>query len=219
MWNWLNALRMQNRLTVPARWLDPGENPWGLRVLDCSQNACSMMSTTTDAEIAETYARMRNSTGEELSSAAFNPTRSIPCNLVYHHAQRIPDGPVFKSQVMEEKWDIYIYEDRLYFCRSWGGQLIYRVSLQREPPALRVHLVEASHQTNEKSSLREVDFLIKSHVLSAKALHPLPRELDRNTQKLALSSFSAYGRMGLYGTFEETIGTPYFAEQPISNRP
>jgi hypothetical protein len=52
MWNWLNAFRTGNKLTVPTRWLAPSENPWGLPVLDCSQNACSMMSTTSDVEIA-----------------------------------------------------------------------------------------------------------------------------------------------------------------------
>jgi hypothetical protein len=215
MWNWLNALRTRNKLTVAARWLDASENRWGLAVLDCSQNAGSMMSTTSDAEIAKTYARLRNSKGEEFRNAVFNPTLSVPCNLTYTVAKYIPDGPVFKSQVMEEKWDIYIYGEHLYFCRSWGGQLFYRVALQCEPPALRVLLVEASHKTSEKSILRDVDFLIKSHVLSAKALHPLPRELGRDTQKLALFSFSAYGRMGLYGTFEETIGTPYYGTDPF----
>lgn len=219
MWNWLNALRTRSRQNVPARWLDPSENSWGLPVLDCSQNACSMMSTTSNIEIAKTYARLRNSTGEELRSEVFNPTLSIPCNLTYNVAKPIPDGPVFKSQLMEEKWDIYMYDDHLYFCRSWGGQLFYRVALQCEPRALRVCLVEASHKTNEKITLRDVDFLIKSHVLLAKALHPLPQELGRDTQKLALFSFSAYGRMGLYGTFEETIGTRYYRDQSIPGRP
>jgi hypothetical protein len=215
MWNWLNALRTRNRQTLPTRWLDASENPWGLAVLDCSQYAGSMMSTTSDAEITKTYARLRNSKGEEFRNAVFNPTLSIPCNLTYTVVKYIPDGPVFKSQVMEEKWDIYMYSNYLYFCRSWGGQLFYRVALQCELPALRVLLVEASHKTSEKSILRDVDFLIKSHVLSAKALHPLPRELGRDTQKLALFSFSAYGRMGLYGTFEETIGTPCYWTDPF----
>ena len=218
MWNWLNAFRTGNKLTVPARWLAPSENPWGLPVLDCSQNACSMMSTTSDVEIAMAYTRLRNATGEELRRAVYNPTQSTPCNLTYNAAIQIPDGPVFKSQVMEEKWDIYLYDDHLYFCRSWGGQLFYRVTLHCESPPLRVLLVESSHETHEKVSLRDVDFLIKSHVLAAKALHPLPRGMDRDTQKLALDSFSAYGRMGLYGTFEETIGTPYYAGQSIASR-
>jgi hypothetical protein len=27
---------------------------------------------------------------------------------------------------MEDKWDVYLFEARLYFCRSWTGELIYR---------------------------------------------------------------------------------------------
>jgi hypothetical protein len=57
-----------------------------------------------------------------------------------------------------------------------------------------------------------------SHVMSAKALRPLPREIDRDTEKLALSSLSACGPIGLYGTFEDTIGTPYYWDQSLSRR-
>jgi hypothetical protein len=32
-----------------------------------------------------------------------------------------------------------------------------------------------------------------------------------------MSSFSNYGRLGLYGTMEETIGTPYFPHAGISS--
>jgi hypothetical protein len=177
------------------------------------------MSTTANIEIAKKYNSLRNSTGEELQSELFNPALSITSNLLYNVAKRSPDGPVFKSQVMEEKWDIYFYDDHLYFCRSWGGELFYRVTVECEPPTLKVSLIEASHKTNEKSAVRDVDFLIKSHVLSAKALHPLPREIGRNTQKLAVYSFAAYGRMGLYGTFEETIGTPCYQGHSLPDLP
>jgi hypothetical protein len=217
MWNWLNAFRARTKQTIPAHWLAPNDNPWGLAVLDCTHNACTTMSTTANIEIAKKYNSLRNLTGEELQNELFNPALTITCSLLYNVAKRAPDGPVFKSQIMEEKWDIYFYGDHLYFCRSWGGELFYRVALECEPPTMKVSLIEASHKINEKSAVRDVDFLIKSHVLSAKALHPLPREIGRNTQKLALYSFSAYGRMGLYGTFEETIGTPCYEGQSLPN--
>jgi hypothetical protein len=219
MWNWLHAFRVRTKQTVPAYWLAPNDNPWGLAVLDCTHNARTMMSTTANIEIAKKYGSLRNSTGEELQNELFNPALSITRTLLYNVAKKAPDGPVFKSQVMEEKWDIYFYRDHLYFCRSWGGELFYRVASEWEPPTLKVSLIEASHKTNEKSSVRDVDFLIKSHVLSAKALHPLPPEIGRDTQKLALYSFAAYGRLGLYGTFEETIGTPCYGGQSLPNLP
>jgi hypothetical protein len=174
-----------------------------------------MMSTTKSIEIAKKYQDLRTSTGEKLRSEVFNPTLSVTCSLGYNVAQRAPDGPIFKSRVMEEKWDIYLYDDRLYFCRSWGGELIYRAALECAPPALRILMVETSQKSDEKAAIREVDFLIKSHVLSGQALHPLPRDMGRDPEKLALFSFSCWGRMGMCGTFEETIGTLCYT-QPVS---
>lgn len=216
MWNWLNGFRARDEQRLSAAWLEPGENIWGLPVFDCSESASSMVSTTSHPEIAKKYVSLRDSTGEELRKEVFKPALSFPCNLTYDVEGRAPDGPVFKSQVMEEKWDVYLYDDQLYFCRSWQGELMYRVKVQCEPQVLKVVLIEGSHKTNEKMTLRDVDFLMKSHVLGSIALHPLPREVGRDPQKLAVYSFAAYGCLGMYGTFEETVGTPYYWDRSIS---
>lgn len=207
---WLRATDSPSKQKAAIRWLAPSENRWGLEVLDCTQYANTMMSFTGDVEIAKKYQNLRRSTGEELPSQVFNPTLSIPCDLAYKIRRRAPDGPIFKSQVMEVKWDIYLYNDQLYFCRSWGGELFYRATAECEPPTLRVLLVETSQRIDEKNAVRNLDFLMKSHALQAKALHPLSESMGRDTQKLAQFSFAAYGCRGLYGTFEETIGTPYY---------
>jgi len=210
MWNWLRAIHPQPEKKVAARWLAPNENPWGLVVLDCTQFASMMISFTESIEVAKKFDSLRSSTGEELRNQVFNPTLSIPCDLAYKITRRAPDGPIFKSQAMEVKWDIYLYDDKLYFCRSWSGEMLYRATTKCEPPILHVALVETSQKSGEKTTLRNVDFLVKSHALQAKALHPLPENLGRDPEQLAQHSFSAYGSKGLYGTLEETIGTPYY---------
>lgn len=220
MWNWLHEFFPLRKEKVQARWLPPGKNPWGLVILDCTQIALTMVSYTRSSEIAEKYAMLRSATGEELRSKVFNTIQSVNCSLAYNGAARRSDGPIFKAQSMEEKWDIYLYDDYFYFCRSWTGDLFYRATVKWEPPMLRVLVIDTTHQeSDEKAAIRDVDFLIKSHVLLANALHPLPRDIGKNTEKLALCSSQAYGRMALYGTFEETIGTPYFWNQPLPNRP
>jgi hypothetical protein len=198
--------------------MQPNENVWGLSVLDCTKNAESMMSTTGSREIAWKYAELRHASGQELPGIACQRTPSVPCELTYEIKNRPAYGPVFKSRVMEEKWDIYFYDELLFFCRSWGGDLIFRAAAKCEPPTLRVLQVEASQKITEKMAVREVDFLIKSHLLSATALHPLSLELGRDAQELVLYSFTCYGRRGLYGTSEETIATVYYWNRSPSKR-
>jgi hypothetical protein len=122
-------------------------------------------------------------------------------------------GRFFKSRTMEEKWDIYLYNEQIFFCRSWGNELIYRAAAKFLLPTLTVSVVDSSFPITEKvtvNAVRDVDFLFKSHLLSGVALHPLPAEYGSDEEKLAHYSFSAHGRRGVYGTMEETIGTSYF---------
>jgi hypothetical protein len=216
LWNWL---RPAKRHTQSARWLAPSENPWGLAVLDCSYSATTTLSTTKSPEIARRYAELRHSDGEALAAEMKHSLLTIACSLSYKIDRRPSDGPVFKSQAMEEKWDIYLYAQTLLFCRSWGGELIYRAAAEFDSSSLSVSRVEMCYPSDEKNAVRSVDFLIKTHCLAAIALHPLPAEAGRNAEKLALFSFSAFGRMGRYGTFEETVGTSYFANQSFVRLP
>jgi hypothetical protein len=195
---------------VPARWLSPTENPWGVEVLDCTANAATMISTTESAEIAKKYNEERRTDGAALQNQTFNPALRVSCHLAYGITQRAADGPIFKSRAMEEKWDIYLYGDRLYFCRSWTGELNYRVTVDCEPPELKILQIETARESDAQIAMRDVDFLIKTHVLRAKALHPLPTNIGQDIEKLALFSFTLYGRLGLYGTFAETIGTSWY---------
>jgi hypothetical protein len=206
---WLRTILPPKQHGVPARWLRPSENLWGLLVLDCTQNAAGMISTTRSPEIARKYGELREASGQELPGAEFKPIQSVLCNLTYKIENRPAEGPVFKSRMMEEKWDIYWYDERLFFCRSWGGELIYRATAKCEPPTLTVLMVESIQRLPEKMAVRQADFLVKSHLMSAVALHPLPEELGLDAEKQALYSFGYYGRRGLYGTLEETIGTAY----------
>jgi hypothetical protein len=202
---------------VAACWLEPNENRWRVSVLDCTKFADGMVSFTGSPEIAKGYNEQREASGQELPGVEFKPIRSVPCDLTYKIMKRPPDGPVFKSRIMEEKWDIYSYDERLFFCRSWTGELIYRAAVKCEPPILKVLMVESSEDLPEKLTVRQVDFLVKSHLMLATALHPLPLELGRDEKKQAVHSFGRYGRRGRYGTLEETIGTAYYwNESPLT---
>jgi hypothetical protein len=217
--NWLRPIAPPNKQKITARWIQPKENLWRLPVLDCTQYADGMMSFTDAPEVAKKYGELRRASGEELPRLDFKSAQHFACNLTYKIDKRPADGPLFKSRVMEEKWDIYLYDEGLFFCRSWSGELIYRAAAKCEPPALKISMVESSQQLPESLAVRQVDFLIKSHLMLATALHPLPADLGRDEEKQAMHSFTCYGAKGRYGTLEETIGTAYYWNQsPLTDR-
>jgi hypothetical protein len=54
-----------------------------------------------------------------------------------------------------------------------------------------------------------LDFLIKSHMSRWQVAHPMPQSwLGKSAEELATLSFGSFGRLGLFGTFESTIGVP-----------
>jgi hypothetical protein len=206
---WIPSIAPSRPENPSARWLQPDENRWRLPVLDCTQYANGMTSFTGSPEVAKKYSDLRAASGKELLRVDFNAQR-VTCNLTYKINKCPPDGPVFKSRVMEEKWDIYLYEEHLFFCRSWSGELVYRVAAICELPELRICELERTSQVPEKLAVQQIDFLVKSYLMLATALHPLFPDLGQDEEKQALQSFSTYGNKGLYGTLEETVGTPYY---------
>ena len=84
---------------------------------------------------------------------------------------------MFKAEQMEDKWDIYLYDRHLYFCRSWRGELVFRANIEFEEDKVTVTTVEASPTGDGGLVLQQVNFLINSHLVGLKVLHPLPKKL------------------------------------------
>ena len=123
-----------------VRWLEANENAFGIRVLDCRPFTQNALSTVKDPAIAETAARLRSSTGEEYRGTEPEGSAEVSCKLSYpYESARHREGPVFRGQEMEDKWDIYLYDDTLFFARSWTGQLVYQaaVSFEDNPMVVR----------------------------------------------------------------------------------
>ncbi len=121
--------------------------------------------------------------------------------------------------MMEDKWDIYLYDARLYFCRSWSGVLAYRANIRVEADKLRVTQIDYAKARAEESvgAVREVDYLIKSHLYGAVVPHPLPRKMPRHPETLALNSFSRFGHRCFYGSYDDTLSINVVTRQASSD--
>jgi hypothetical protein len=198
-----------NSALAQVKWLEPNEGPFGIEVLDCSSYATSMLSTTSDPQIAQRYCTLRDSSGEEFRGKSPRDGRKVFCNLTYPVSQAPDQGPLFKAQQMEDKWDIYFYDTYLYFTRSWTGDLVFLAEIRFAEGQARITLVETRWKDDEDQFVvQQVDFLVKSHLLGLVSLHPLPksRRMD-SLEVLTAFSFARFGRRGLYGTFQDTLTT------------
>jgi hypothetical protein len=187
-----------------GRWLaaDDADNPFGVEGFDCRAFSQSMLSTTSDARVAESFLAQRNRLSIEDPEALPEDAHEATCGLVYAYRGEIADGALCKASVMEEKWDIYLHGDHLYFCRSWTGQLSVVAQFEQGDGTLAIHRIWTAGDA--EFSRRQIDYLIRSHLLHQPAPHPLPDDLPRDPHTLAMYSFSQYGKRCGFGVYGDT---------------
>ncbi len=213
-WPRLKQLVGGKKSTPPAsdalsgvHWVSGDDNPFGVDLLDCRSFSQSMLAVTQDSTVAESYATLRGSSGEQYRGRAPEDSRACDCDLHYPHKGDTRDGPIFKAEAMEDKWDIYLYDGDLYFARSWTGELEYRAHIVFHDDGATVVGVDARRTLVESDPaypIAAVDYLIRSHLYRLAVPHPLPKSVGQDPRELALFSFSQYGRFGLFGTFAYT---------------
>jgi hypothetical protein len=183
----------QDDVFSEVAWLEPDQNPFGLRVLDCRPFSTTTISTTKDPNIAASFNRLRGSTVEEHRGQHPADSLTASCELSYPFSGESRDGPLFVAQQMEDKWDIYLHDGHLYFARSWTGELAFRATVEFRQKEAVITEVEASRTkvTDDPTlAVRMVDFLMKTHLYRKEAPHPLPQGLSEDRRMLVLHSFS-----------------------------
>lgn len=190
-----------------GRWLgkEHAENPFIIEGFDCFRFVESMLSTIEDPNIAASFCDLRQSTGFEYHGKLPDDSVEATCHLEYPFSREITNGRVFGAQTMEQKWDIYLYDNRFYFCRSWTGSLEYVAAFVITDEVIKISNIWKAEGINIEYAIRQVDYLIKSHLYGLRVPHPLPNDLSRNSQVVALYSFKVYGNMCCFGTFEDTL--------------
>lgn len=195
-----------------VRWIPSAENPFGVDILDCRSFTQKMLAFTGDPQVAENFSALRGSKGEQYRGRTPNHSQRYACDLRYPpYDSESREGPVFKAQEMEDKWDIYLYEGHLYFVRSWTGHLEYRAEIVFHPDSSNVIAIEgpkAFVEGDASYAVAVVDYLIRSHIGRMPIPHPLPRPTVQDPRELAIFSFQQYGRRGLFGTYADTTQIP-----------
>jgi hypothetical protein len=195
-------------------WLSPEETTLGVKAMDCRPTALGLISTTPEESLVQRWLDLRASTGEELRGTIPDDAITVPEELHYpRYGQPVPEGCAFRSQCMEDKWDGFILDSRLYLRRSWSGHLVYKASISFGAEAV-VSGIQAGRRACEGDpamALRQVDYLVRSHLLELPVAHPIPVSVGDNPKDIALYSFSVYGRKGIFASFQDTTkARPWF---------
>lgn len=188
------------------RWLaeDDAANPFNVEGFDCLAYVRSMRAVTQDPEIAELFLTLRQTVGAEYKGELPEDSAELACDLRYGYEGEVAEGILYKSSQMEEKWDVYLYGDRIYFCRSWTGALLFVAEFSTTGTEIVIRRIWAAGELDDGYAAQQVDYLIKSHLYGLAVPHPLPRSVPREPEAVGSYSFSQYGSNCCFATYEDT---------------
>jgi len=191
---------------IEPTWIPPEKNPFHMRIFDCRPFTRYFTALTGNPEVAKSFSLLRHSDGRERRGRMPEACVAVPCRLIYKLMKNVPDGVVFRAREMEEKWDVDLFEDKLYLSRSWTGTLIMVAHLQLSAKSLTISEVNAKVSSHGDSTMivRDVDFLIKTLLLEREVPHSLPPGLPSTEKAIVIYSHSNFGRQAAFATYEDT---------------
>ena len=182
-------------------------NPFIVDGYDCLAFVRAMKANAADPEVARRFGELRKVTGSSYAGQLPLDAVEISSGLEYP-GEQVRDGMLYKAGKMEQKWDIYLYQQNLYFCRSWTGALVYVAAFDMAKGKIGVNKIWAAKEAlsdDHGFAVREVDYLIKSHVMHGHVPHPLPPDLQKDAESIGQYSFGQYGNMCCFGTYADTL--------------
>jgi hypothetical protein len=189
-----------------ARWLD--SSPFGVAGVDCRPRSYGGFSVTTNPEVPERFAALREADGEAYEGQLPEGGVEAPCRLVYPELRADMQGILFVPEVFEDRWVIYQRGARLYFVSTSSGQLWLVAQADPSAEVLTLASVWAAPpqgpDTRPPFEVQQADFLVKSHVLGRWCPHPVPAELGTDAEAIAEHAWLTHGRRGLFGTHADT---------------
>jgi len=197
-------------------WIKAGDNPWRVDILDCRPVAFRWTSTTSDPAIADSFVRLRSSDGRQHAGAEPLPHR-VNGYLTLDISAQAPEGALFRSSRMEEKWDIYHFDGRLYAARSWTGELVYTAALRCDGEITTVDDIRTT-KPDPGYARRELHFLLAGVCQLCPMPSPLPVPDipdSENRGEKALAGHHLFATFGCQGWFATVADLTEFPPIPI----
>jgi hypothetical protein len=125
----------------PLPWITAENNLWHVDLLDLRSITETMISTSTDEQMAQNAVSYSSEDGIVfLGQAPVKPVK-IQANIAFPIDGQLYPGVLFIPRVMEQKWAIYFYDDKLIFVRSWLRQVYVTAQTRQENGVLIVESI------------------------------------------------------------------------------
>src|SRR5262249_555193 len=154
-----------------ATWIEPEQNPWGVRLLDVERVLAGAISTSRSPEqLQNALSFHREELGASFVGVEPEIKRETQLNLVYRRKRPLMDGVLFGKPEMEKKWALFVYRNEIIFVRTWRRLVVAIAQVEQTDDRifiknLRGDLVEGCYLGPINFKLDQslvCDFLIRS---------------------------------------------------------
>lgn len=189
-------------VTPLPSWLSEAENPFHMPALDC-RSICRQSVFYAFGDRSAGIAAWMDGAGKT-DEAALNARLSIEpvttqVALGYPRAAVGPaDGPLVTASQMEDLWNIYLFGNRLYFTRSWTGEVRYRAQVSFLDHAMFITAIEtfaAALPGDDTFPVRQVDYLVKAALCNMDTPAPIPAHISPDPHAIAQFTLTEYGHL------------------------
>ncbi len=185
-----------------VEWLNGEDSPTGRKCLDCRAYALGVQLVTKDSEALERFADNTQSDGSELEGKSPDKAWLVDVKWEFDFEQIDAMVNGMRPQVAEDMWMIDCRGSRMYFRRSWTGQLVFMTNLNRVPAggATITRIWVPGEDPFDKQSpeylAAYVKHLIETHLLGNLTPFPIPPDFPKDDEKIAQFVFHSVGRRG-----------------------
>lgn len=185
-----------------VHWLLGDDSPTGRKVLDCRAYALGVHLVTSDKEAAEKFVLFTQSDGHEVEGRTPDDAWLVDVDWDFEYDQVGLIMAGMRAQTTEDLWMIDCRNDRLYFRRSWTGQLLFMTNFNSVPTVggrITRIWVTGKDQFGKASpdyAAAYVRHLIDTHLLGVLTPFPIPPDFPENEKEIAAFVFHAVGRRG-----------------------
>lgn len=186
-------------------WINPTENPWGIRLLDLRPLSQSIISTSPDPQMARNAISYSGDDGTIFWGMKPVNSRNFSTNISLPIDGSLEPGVLFIPTTMEHKWAINYDGETLIFIRSWLRQVFVTAKTVQQNNQLIIESITGEFTENESQDFTTavLFFLLISHAMGQIVPAPLPPSLESDTRDAGLWAFSSYGNMAHLGTFDQ----------------
>ena len=190
-------------------WPDSKYNAYKMLTVFCGAYCQNLILGCTNLAVMLSYEEGRTNDGQCFIGQEPEDATRIQYSLAYPlQLFKKLEGPLWKAGRMEDKWDMYAFNDVFYFCSSWLNTLAIKAGFERneENNTLQVTWIEFSpshYQVVPQIVDRQVDTLIKV-LLGIRPPVPVPSRKLQTVLEYTNYASGIYGAIPFFATNEDT---------------